>query len=325
MAVYFAPSTRNYVSIGDLLTTIGGGLLNQMFARDAAAKQYKYNSRLAAEADSRKADAVAAANAERRGYIEMLQNGVNANPHQQGGAADFLGGAIGSGASLKELQNYWLPNIATVNTGDKMNLVPSWSNGTFGEEQSYDMGIDPAKAQALALEKDRMNQAQQQALWERDYKNRALSQEGAFRRASLNRERAAQIMPDGNGGMAWVDPYSKTITPAPGIRPSSAGGRESSPLEQLLIASKAYQNLYGKNQGGGGFMDEDKLSNTGPSPMEFLQMFGLSGAGGGAPQQGGNNIAANAGNDNRLNDFMSKTGMSREEAIAYLNSKKVKY
>ena len=50
MAVYFAPRNSNRITINDILGMVGGRFLDSMMARDEAARQYKYRSRLDAEA-----------------------------------------------------------------------------------------------------------------------------------------------------------------------------------------------------------------------------------------------------------------------------------
>lgn len=259
-------------SITDLLYMVGGQFLNNMMARDAAARQYKYNSRLADEAAQRTA-------AEKQGYVDMLRSGLNANPNQQAGAADFLGGAVGSGANLQHLQNYWLPQMVTVDQGDQKTVAPAWSNGNIDDGRSYSMGVDPAKAQEMANTVDMFGQKlawdKEQGVWERDYKNRALAQEAALRRSAQQKQHSAQLMPDGKGGMVWVDPVTREIVPAEGITP----GTGANLLDTLSKISGAYKNFYGNGgaAGGQGVVDGTGGAPAQPpmDPVQFMELFGF--------------------------------------------------
>lgn len=303
MAVYFAPRNSNRITINDILGMVGGRFLDSMMARDEAARQYKYRSRLDAEAAAR-------SEAEKRGYIDMMRSGVDNNPNQQAGAADFLGGAVGAGANLQHLQNYWLPQMLTVDQGNQKTVAPAWSNGAVGDGRSYDMGVDPAKAQEMS-DKLKMYNAglawdREQGLWERDYKNRALAQEASIRREGQRRQQPAQLMPDGKGGMVWVDPVSRSIVPAEGITPGSGG----SMLESLFKASGAYKNFYGNNGGssGQGVVDGgDGAAQPQMDPIKFLQVMGLLGNDGGVPFSDYKPLYESIG-DGGLNAYSSALG-----------------
>jgi len=312
MAVYFAPK-NNGVTLNDLLYMVGGGLLNNMLARDAAARDYKYKSRLETEAADR-------ASAEKRGYIDMLRDGANSNPNQQAGAADFLGGAIGAGANIKDLQPYWLPNMSVMNTGDKISLLPSWSNGEIGEGKTFDMGIDPYKAKELASKEDMFNKnlawQKDQDTWERGYKNKALAQDAYFKKAGLNREHPAQLIPDGKGGYVWVDTHTRTISPASGI--VSGIGNGVNLIDTLSKASNAYKNLYG---GGQGVLDAGGQSQA-MDPIKFLELFGI--LGNNNDSNGAVNVIPGSGNPGGLTDaeidqYARNRKITREAALKELS------
>ncbi len=269
------------ISVNNLLYMIGGRFLDNMLARDAAARQYTYKSRLDAEAAAR-------TEAEKRGYNDMLRTGARDNPTLQAGSADFLGGAVGSGANLQHLQGYWLPQMLTVDQGDQKTVAPAWPNGDVGDGRSYAMGVDPGKARELTDKMNMFNSEldwnKEQGMWERDYKNRALAQEAALRRSAQQKQHSAQLMPDGKGGMVWVDPVTRSIVPAEGISPNTGSANF---LETLLKTSGAYKNFYGNggpNGSGQGVVDGgDSAAQPQMDPLKFMQIMGILGNGGNGP------------------------------------------
>lgn len=297
---------RGGVSVNDLLYMVGGQFVNHMMARDAAARQYKYADRLATSADARRAEAVNAANARQDDLIRRHDAYYRENPNGVQGAGGLMGTllALGGKGDLSQMAPYVLSTPQTVNAGDKIISRQLYPNGEAGSEMSWNMGIDPLKDKELALKKE-------QDLWEREYKDKALAQQAALSRASLNRPHSAQLMPDGKGGMVWVDPYTRSIVPAGGITPSAGSG--ASPLETLSKVSTAYKNFYGGGSGGGlGIADDGAAAPSQMDPMQFLQIMGLLGDGDTGAQK---KEITEAG----LQGAMKKYGLSRDEALRRAN------
>ena len=258
MSVYFAPSNKYSANVwtgnGGVLDTIGKLLIDPMIARDTAARQYKYQNQLAADAAVRAQAATDAQNARQDLLIKQMNDYVAQNPGAIQGTGGTLGTflALGGKGDLAQMAPYYLSTPQSVNTGDQIITRQVNPNGTAMDENSYKVGMSPKDEGALAL-------AQQQAAYqewlgkqELGLKQKALSIQAAnsARAASAGRQHAAQLMPDGKGGMVWVDPYSRTVTPAQGMTALSNGGTNR--LETVKTLADIYSKLHPKQGSGGG-------------------------------------------------------------------------
>lgn len=148
MAVYFAPRNSNRITINDILGMVGGRFLDSMMARDEAARQYKYRSRLDAEADARKADAVKLANEEAERQRLAFIDHYEKDPRRALGGGGMLAYAPGIGykGNVSDIAAWGLPQMLTVDQGDKKTVAPLWSGGEIGDGKSYDVGLSPKDA-----------------------------------------------------------------------------------------------------------------------------------------------------------------------------------
>ena len=279
MAVYFAPSNKYSANVwtgnGGVLDTIGKLLIDPMIARDTAARQYKYQNQLAADAAVRAQAATDAQNARQDLLIKQMNDYVAQNPGAIQGTGGTLGTflALGGKGDLAQMAPYYLSTPQSVNTGDQIITRQVNPNGTAMDENSYKVGMSPKDEGALAL-------AQQQAAYqewlgkqELGLKQKALSIQAAnsARAASAGRQHAAQLMPDGKGGMVWVDPYGGTNR-----------------LETVKTLADIYSKLHPKQGSGGGLglnLNTDETTatvNTQVDPLEAL-IYSYLGVGGQQP------------------------------------------
>lgn len=253
MAIYnFTNTGGNYdiITGGNgktgILDILGAYVLAPAIQRAAAARAYKDQSRLLEQkAALEQQNALAKLQAEndiKQGYIDMFRGGINANPNQMPGTADFLGGAVGSGANLKDLQEYWLPQYVTVDQGDKKTVAPLWQNGGISDGRSYAMGMSPkdAGALSLALQQEKFN----------EWKGR---QEVAKGWAGIANARASsyKMVPgytDTNGNPVMADQYGN-IRPMAGVKAAQAMDMGKA-LEGALILSQITKNLNAYQNGG---------------------------------------------------------------------------
>lgn len=251
-------------SITDLLYMVGGQFLNNMMARDAAARQYKYDERLAASAAER-----TAAEAQRGRDFEMakLDKGyarqddligrhdayVRENPYAIPGTGGMMGTflALGGKGDAAQYQPYLLPSQQQINTGDKIISRPLYPDGTGGEESSWNVGMSPKDAGDLDVKQGELALAQ-----------RAQADASARGWYSLNRPQPMQVMPDGRGGYVSFDPVSNKTYPIPGVVvPQADPNAFNREMIKLMIEN------WGKGDGGsGGRMGSFKTSGGSAMP-----------------------------------------------------------
>lgn len=320
MGVQVVQAPSRNISINGLLNTIGGGLINAMLQREMAAKQYKYDDRLAASAAERAAQATAAANARQDDLISRGDAFYRENPNGVPGAGGLMGTmlALGAKGDWGQMQPYVLSTPQMTNLGDRTVMQQIQPNGSYTGKTVWQNGIAPADAEKLALAKQQQDYEQQLGQQQLALEKAKTGAQIAAMNRSGRSERRAQLLPDGKGGMVWVDPYSRTVTPAAGITTGAAdAGSGGSTLEALLKASNAYKNLYGGNGKSGGMSvldDGSQQASQQMDPITFLKTVGVLSGQGAAPG-GGNPSAEEA-------YLMAQTGKDLATVRNYLKSKK---
>jgi hypothetical protein len=255
MAVYFAPSNKYSANVwtgnGGVLDTISKLLIDPMVARDTAARQYKYQNQLAADAAIR---AQAATDSERQ-YAETMRQkyleGAHMNTGMVPGTAEMLAyaPAIGYQANIKDMQPYALGSQQTIDLGNQIVSRQVNPNGTSDNEAAFQVGMSPKDQGAL----DAANQAaafnQQIAL----QKLGLDKQETAARVAALGRSNRG----GGGGGAAagsWtplggyttndgtplmINRKTGQTVPLTGVKYSGSGGTGGGNVGEMIKAINA--------------------------------------------------------------------------------------
>lgn len=244
MAVYFQPARDPWYK--GPLELLASSLIGGMMQRDSAARDYKYKTRLAEDEAARNTAEAERQQAVKNGYLDQVMRGVNANGNQLPGTADFLAGAIGSGADLQKLQAYWLPQMLTVDQGNQKTVAPAWQNGTVGDGRSYQMGMSPQAAGTLDIARQKMALEQWEAQQQAAYRNRALGiSAGNANRPNLT---FANGMTDANGNPVMIDRKTGRVVPLTGVK-MAQGGNDA--LDTILKKAQIVNAFYPPLKGGG--------------------------------------------------------------------------
>lgn len=161
MAVYFMPRDRNNFwwgggrGGGGVLDLIGQALIQPMLQRDALARQYNYDNRLAQQKHDLD---LAMKNAEwdRRDYeARRFIEGYNRDPRRSAGGGEMLAFLPGLGykGNVSDVAQWALPQMATIDQGNQKTVAPIYSGGFIGNGETYDMGLSPKEAADVAIAK----------------------------------------------------------------------------------------------------------------------------------------------------------------------------
>lgn len=289
MAVYFEPRREPWYE--GPLTMLAGTVLNGALQRTEKAKEFEYEKRLLAEEEARKQRAMAyeqqlraeeearkIAEAQRqenvkRGFIDMLREGLNNHPYGLPGIADVVGGAIGAGANLEALQNYVLPKQQELDLGGQKVARAVFPNGQGGEERRYNVTMTPQQIGMMDLAKREL------AL-----KNWKAQQDASQGWASLNNARRPSYSLNGdyvdaNGNPVLIDSRSGSFKPLPGIvkRPNALAQTSVDPVTRAKQASEIYKNLLGT------YPDPENTKQLDAIYKYILSNLGIGGQQGGQP------------------------------------------
>ena len=264
MAVYFEPQRKSWYEgpLGMLVGTV----LNDALMRGQKAKEFEYMQRLRADEDARKIAEAQRAEDAKRGYLDRAWAGIQANPHQMSGAADFITGLVGAGANMVHMQNYWIPKQQELDLGDRKISRPIYPDGQAGEESSFYMGMSPHQLGMLDIAR--------QELALKDWKARQDAAQGWAGVSNSNRPHYSLYGDyiDENGNPIIMDSRSGGYKPLPGItrRPETLGAKDDS-LARLKAASEVYKNVKGTDLYG--------TSDKGDEIYKYiLSLMGINGA-----------------------------------------------
>ncbi|MCD8234646.1 MAG: UxaA family hydrolase [Cloacibacillus porcorum] len=317
---------------GGIADILSAALISPMLQRDAAARDYKYQSRLAAEAAQRQAESEASKRSAYDAYTADLSDafsGMGYNP----ATGRALGRLIQLGANVKDAERYILPQTESYNTGKEIvtRKVGPYDNASIGDDYKLGVSMSPYQEAQSALTRDQFGLTKEQAAFERDYKNRSLAQDGWYKRGMLENAgqdnvHPSQLMPMGDGAYYWVDSRSKNITPSGFKVPSQS---QKVDYETML----KFINAVGK---GDGFTDPGGTGGSGGNPSTGLLEDLLAKAfidqltprsdvpfKGYTPLYPGpgenlNSYQKKLNMDPRLAAFMESTGMTEAQARGYL-------
>lgn len=244
MAVYFAPPKQNNLSTLGIIDLLGKYLVNPMMDRTSQAKQFEYEQRLLADQDARKVAEAQRQESVKSGYIDMLRGGVGQNPRQQPGSADFIGGAIGAGANMKDLQNYWIPQQEQIDLGGTKLSRPIFPDGQAGEGQQFDVTMTPQQIGMMDIAK--------QELALKDWKTHQEAAQGWAGVSNANRNANSPHYTmngdyvDANGNVVMIDTKTGAVKTLPGIvkRPDAPVAQQN-PMVNAKLASEIYKNVTG--------------------------------------------------------------------------------
>lgn len=242
MAVYFEPQRKPWYE--GPLTMLAGTLLNNALQRTDKAKQFEYEQKLIADQDARKVAEAQRQESVKSGYIDMLRGGVGQNPHQQPGSADFIGGAIGAGANMKDLQNYWVPPQEQIDLGGTKLSRPIFPDGQGGEGQQFDVTMTPQQIGMMDIAK--------QELALKDWKTHQEAAQGWAGVSNANRNANSPHYTmngdyvDANGNVVMIDTKTGAVKTLPGIvkRPGAPVAQQN-PIVNAKLASEIYKNVTG--------------------------------------------------------------------------------
>lgn len=340
MAVYFEPK-RNRVTINDILFSLGGQFVSNMLARDQAARHYKYADRLAASADERKNAFEASKIDEERAYKDRSRNefmeAYGEVPGGIPGVGRVLGYApdLGYTGNIDQMAQFLMPKQQTVNLGDRQISRSVYPDGTGGEESSWAMGVDPAKAQELIL-KEKENEVNAK------YKMGMLANDSA--RMQNGRASTWRIIPgytDKNGNLVERDQFGNTRTVTDIAPYVSDYDRKMQELALKEKASGIYKNFYGTNGSNGQSVVDIGVGagTTTPqmNPTDFFSALGIPlGGKGGVPFEGyvpgytdmAGGLEAysrrlNSGSSRRLNSGSALTALTDDNIRQYAASRNI--
>ncbi|MDO5116695.1 MAG: hypothetical protein Q4D58_11465 [Synergistaceae bacterium] len=240
------------ISVNNLLYMIGGRFLDNMLARDAAAREYKYKSRLDAETAERSAleaqrvrdfelSKIDKGYARQDDLIGRHDAYVRENPHVIPGMGGAMGTfiALGGNADAAQYQRYLLPEQEQINTGDKIISRTLYPDGTHGGATSFNVGLSPKEAGELGVKQGELDSM-------RRYRNGMLAND---RDRIFQEHTPMWTLLDGyvdeNGNLVERDQWGNR-RPATGIKPVMP---EEDPLARDL---RILSLLEGDKSGAGG-------------------------------------------------------------------------
>lgn len=288
---------------GGIADILSAALISPMLQRDAAARDYKYQSRLAAEAAQRQADSEAAKRGAYDTYTTDLADAFSGMGYNSA-TGRALGRLIQLGANVRDAEKYILPQTESYNTGNEIvtRKTGPYDNASIGDEYRLGVAMSPYQEAQSVLAKDQLGLAKQNAAFEQDYKNRALAQDGWYKRGMLERtgqgrEHPSQLMPMGDGAYYWVNPYTKDVSPTGFKVPAQP-------------QSVDYKTMVDFIKAAGGEDGYEGNSSVGLLANRMADYF--------ADQM---TPRSDVSTDPRLAAFMKATGMTEEQARAYLSNK----
>lgn len=160
MAVYVIPRNRNNIWWGGgrgggsgILDLLGQALIQPMLQRDAAARQYKYDERLANQKHNLDLQ-MKNAEWDRRDYeANRFIEAYNRDPRRAVGGGEMLAflPGLGYNGNVSDVAAWALPQMMTIDQGNQKTVAPVYSGGFIGNGETYDMGLSPQEAGTLAL------------------------------------------------------------------------------------------------------------------------------------------------------------------------------
>lgn len=160
MAVYVIPRNRNNIWWGGgrgggsgILDLLGQALIQPMLQRDAAARQYKYDERLANQKHNLDLQ-MKNAEWDRRDYeANRFIEAYNRDPRRAVGGGEMLAflPGLGYNGNVSDVAAWALPQMMTIDQGSQKTVAPVYSGGFIGNGETYDMGLSPQEAGTLAL------------------------------------------------------------------------------------------------------------------------------------------------------------------------------
>ncbi|MDO4562069.1 MAG: hypothetical protein Q4C86_14135 [bacterium] len=263
-------------SITDLLYMVGGRFLDNMLARDALARQYKYNDRLAVSADERKADATRLENERNDMLMKRFEDNYNLDPRRAAGGGGMLAVApsIGYKGNVSDLAAWGMPQMYSIDQGDKKTLAPVYSGGEIGDGRSYVMGMSPKDAGDLDVKQGELALKADELDSQRSYRSGMLANERE--RINLGARPMWTLIngyTDENGNLIERDQWGNK-RPAGGIKPAVP---KVDPITQYLQILTLLRNGQGKGGSGGsgrGFNFPNSSSgnnNTGGGHIQALE------------------------------------------------------
>lgn len=222
MAVYVIPRNRNNIwwgggrgGGGGILDLLSQALIQPMLQRDALARQYKYDARLADQKHNLDLQLEQARWGRQDDLINQhdlfVRENPNAIPGTGGATATFL--ALGGKGDLAQYQPYLLPQSQSIDLGGQVHTRGWNPNGTVVEGATYDKTLSPNEAGTLALAT----------------RKTALEEEMA-RAENARKDRLANYTIYGGGG----------------------GGKASDPYAGINAAANLFEAISKFNPGGGG-------------------------------------------------------------------------
>ncbi len=285
MTVYFAPSNRYNLWTGGsgrtgILDLIGQALIQPMLQRDAAARQYRYDSRLADEEARRKHELdLATKNAEwnREDHLinehdRYVRENPSAIPGTGGATATFL--ALGGKGDLAQYQPYLLPQSQSIDLGGQVQTRAWNPDGTVAEGATYNKTLSPLEAGTLALS----TRAAELEEWK-------ARQAAALEREKARRGTGPALVPlqgytNDAGNPLLYNQYTGVTVPLYGAKPVQ---QQPNMAQTALTASEIVKNIFPSGGADGSYGVQ--LGETGAAGdrvsvfRELLSAFG----GGGAP------------------------------------------
>lgn len=160
MAVYVIPRNRNNIwwgggrgGGGGILDLLSQALIQPMLQRDALARQYKYDERLANQKHNLDLQ-MKNAEWDRRDYeANRFIEAYNRDPRRAVGGGEMLAflPGLGYNGNVSDVAAWALPQMMTIDQGNQKTVAPVYSGGFIGNGETYDMGLSPQEAGTLAL------------------------------------------------------------------------------------------------------------------------------------------------------------------------------
>lgn len=152
MTVYMMPGNEYNIWTGrrgggggGILDLVGQALIQPMLQRDALARTYKYNERLANQQQQNALELQRADEAYKDRQINEAAYALSQNPNIAQGISAFLprAGVLGFKANLADVLPFVQSTPLTVDQGDAVTVQSYNPNGTFGEGMTFKKSLSP--------------------------------------------------------------------------------------------------------------------------------------------------------------------------------------
>lgn len=255
---------NNIWANGGVLSLLGRALIEPMLQRDAQARRYEYDKRLAADAAAYEAEKIRLANAREDDLNARLINAFKMNTNTVPGTGEVITYLLSKGVKgdLGQVAPYYLPQQTAIDQGDKKTMAPYYPNGTMGSGTEYKVGMSPKDQGALSMAKEELAlkkwiEAQGNALgWAR------------LKAANANANKPSyRLLPDyvdANGNPVIIDKSGNTRSLA-GIK-KTAGGLDLDPSVRKEILKLDTKGIN---------IDEETARLRKTAQKNLLQKYGL--------------------------------------------------